>query len=289
MIIEPNLERNQKFRALRRAVGKDALYFLMRVWAHCQEDQRGAHWGKVDSKYIEAVCDWSGTPGKLYELLTTSIVGGKKPFIEVRGGRVVVHEWDKRNQSLINSWKNGNKGGRPRVTNGEPTANPRVTHGQPTANPIREDKSREEDNTPMARFREIEVPGWDEFWAFADMQGLPEWRAKREFGYQQGRTWRGITNWKGQVSHIREIWKQEGCPKDPPPLRGSFPNQIKKGETFFEKSKRCDAMQKIVEQHPGRPNRAESGDPTKEEAKDYREKVNELARMREEIVSSKPK
>lgn len=287
MLIDPNLEQNAKYKALRKAVGVEALYVLLRLWGHCQDRQRGANWGKVGPKYVEAVCDWSGEEGKLFEALTTPIFEGKKPFLEVKKGAVVVHDWAQVNKALIAAWKNGGRGGRPPVTRGNPTANPGVTNGQPIENPIRpEEIGYETTKSSTYSLPLAEAPSRAEWIKHCLDLGLPEWKAIREFDSRGRNNWQDTRNWRKHAVFIRTIWEQDGRPKNPPTPAGYPRDSAKNGpESLFFKIKRAEALQKVVEQHPGRTNRLESGDPTPAEEKDFREKSRELAALRAEIAT----
>ena len=113
--------------------------FLLRLWGHCEANQRGADWGKVTPDYVEAVCRWPRKRGELYAALLRSIIPGKAGWIEEREGRVVIHDWETHNNGLMMKWLNGKKGGRPPKTRSEPTDNLQVSNGitrsEPTDNP----------------------------------------------------------------------------------------------------------------------------------------------------------
>lgn len=146
MNVQPALLDHPKFTAFKRELGApEAVEYLLRLWGHCQIEQRGGNWGKVDAEYIEAICRWTGEAGKLFLALSRQYF--RRPgWITMAGnGAVTVVGWDEENHGLISCWKNGGKGGRPR---GKPNANrtetDRLTGRKPDAvsgKPIGGDRS----------------------------------------------------------------------------------------------------------------------------------------------------
>jgi hypothetical protein len=239
MIIRPDILRHPKYRLFRQAVGPEALEYLCRLWAHCSEGKRGENWGKVSPQYVEMVCEWQNRPGQLWEALTGCSLPGKAPWVKVRRGCVVIHEWEEHNKSLLKSWFNGRLGGRPKSKvagkDKEPTGNPRETHGKPTGNPhlpktkpykIREEKIREDKKKKRARaddddgdggggtarFPEVAVPSLDEFLRIASLHGLPEAVAREEWLYRQSRGWDGIRDLAHHIAWRKARWEQQGRP-----------------------------------------------------------------------------
>jgi len=68
----------------------------------------------VNATYVETVCEWKGESGELLAILTSSLLSGKKGWIDFENGRVVIHGWAEYNQGLINDWRSGRSGGRPK-------------------------------------------------------------------------------------------------------------------------------------------------------------------------------
>lgn len=127
MIVQPNLTTHPKFLMFKQALGDPcALEYLLRLWGHCQVMKRGGEWGKVTADYVEAVCIWSGSPGKLFEAFCREFCG-KPGWIKANGqGKITITGWNEHNAKLVSDWTNGSKGGRPRK---QPTPNPSGTHG----------------------------------------------------------------------------------------------------------------------------------------------------------------
>ncbi len=118
--------------------------YVLRLWGHCQQQQTH-RFPKLSAVALAAITGFKGAHEALWLALQNS------GFIELKGDVVEVHEWDKYNASLITSWRNGKKGGRPK----KPTGNPRVTHGQPESNP---DETRSKPIEKRREDREESIP-----------------------------------------------------------------------------------------------------------------------------------
>jgi hypothetical protein len=148
---------------------------ILRLWAHCQE--RKSDTFVMPTRGLKAQCKFQGDAEEFEKALSDA------GFIERNGDTITVCGWAEKNASLFAAWENGHKGGRPRKekTQTEPTENPRVTHGEPSENPnetqtkpIREEKRREEKNSPslrsgertrkrVARPEDVSEQIWDDF------------------------------------------------------------------------------------------------------------------------------
>lgn len=136
--------------------------YIMRLWAHCQNRKGDVF--DIPAAGLKALCQYPGTAQDLEAALIAA------EYIERDGLTITVTGWAEKNASLIAAWENGGKGGRPKknqqATSGQPTENPWETHGKPMANPtktqtkpIREEKSREEEISPLPP-----VGGFEDFW-----------------------------------------------------------------------------------------------------------------------------
>ena len=136
--------------------------YIMRLWAHCQNRKGDVF--DIPAAGLKALCQYPGTAQCLEDALIAA------DYIERDGLTVTVTGWAEKNASLIAAWENGGKGGRPKknpmATDGQPNENPAETHGKPTANPpktqakpIREEKRREEEETPQPP-----AGAFEEFW-----------------------------------------------------------------------------------------------------------------------------
>lgn len=103
MNVHPTITQHLKFRIFRVAVGPGALEYLVNIWAHCQDRQRGENWGKVSPTYVEMAAGWNGEPGALFEALLAPY-NGKPGWIHMVDGEVIVTGWNVENKSLIQSW-----------------------------------------------------------------------------------------------------------------------------------------------------------------------------------------
>ena len=126
MRVEPGLTSHPKYLRLRKAVGIGAADFLVRLWGHCQQAQKGEYWRGADSAFVEAVCAWDGEDGKLFSALVAC------RFIEQEERGIRIHKWKYYNSQAVANWYNGNKGGRPKKPADNPVVNPMpnqvVTH-----------------------------------------------------------------------------------------------------------------------------------------------------------------
>jgi hypothetical protein len=315
MIVEPTILRSPKYLALKKALGSRgdrALEYLVALWAHCQEDQRGGNWGKMGPEYVELIAGWEGKSGELYTILSTPGIQGKSGWVEDRNGRIVIHDWHEHNKSLLNSWKSGRFGGRPRKnlpeTRGLAEGNRTGTGG--ASEKRREEKSREDVNNSLshsavaerptsniqapknfqgsrseAHFPEAEWPSSAVWLAYCSHIGLAQWKAEREWANQERLRWKGITDWKKHASYIRTLWQQDGAPANPPSrsaVNGS--GNVKKTASPWEKKQKREALERVLAEHPGNPQGKYSGEPTTAERNDYRARVKELVELDREIA-----
>lgn len=157
MIVDPDFPDHWKTRMLVALLGDDeaAPVYVLRLWGHCQN--RKSELFDMPTVAIKAICRFSGDAETLESALQES------GFISRDGKTVTVCGWSDYNASLVANWENGKKGGRPPKSGTEkrPVQNPPETHGlsqpKPNENPPethgapdkrREDKRREEENTP---------------------------------------------------------------------------------------------------------------------------------------------
>jgi hypothetical protein len=154
MIVQPDFPDHWKTEILVARVGEKGVRALLRLWGYCQTAK--CSWVPQDAMILAAICKFDGDKEALRDALLES------GFL-VRGrGRLKhfsVHDFALVNSALFASWRNGKKGGRPRVeenegreTNGKvlgkkkihnktqrkPRGNPRVTSG------ITQEKTQEE-------------------------------------------------------------------------------------------------------------------------------------------------
>lgn len=109
MIVQPNFLDHPKTRQLVVELGNDELapLYVLRLWGHCQ-NQKKSRFAQMPASMLCAICGAKCSPEQLWLALQNA------GFVKLRGDTLIVHEWDKYNQSLITSWRNGKKGGRKR-------------------------------------------------------------------------------------------------------------------------------------------------------------------------------
>ena len=129
MIVELDFLDHWKTRLLSRLLGTEtAPLHVIRLWAHCQtrKTNRFTDWNPA---ILSAVCRWNGDAQEFWDAMLQT-------FCRCEDGCLIAHQWDEVNSSLIASWSNGGKGGRPKKPRDNPRVNPdsnpvipQVTHG----------------------------------------------------------------------------------------------------------------------------------------------------------------
>lgn len=129
MIIETDFLDHWKTRLIVRLLGTEsAPLYIIRLWSHCQtrKTNRFPDW---NPEILSAVCKWGGDANVFWAAILQT-------FGRIEDDCFVAHQWDEVNSSLIASWSNGGKGGRPKKPRDNPRVNPdpnpvipRVTHG----------------------------------------------------------------------------------------------------------------------------------------------------------------
>lgn len=129
MIVETDFLDHWKTRLLTRLLNTEtAPIHVLRLWSHCQtrKTNRFPEW---NAEILSAVCKWNGDANTFWNAMLQT-------YCRVEDGCLVAHQWDEVNASLIASWSNGGKGGRPKKPRDNPRVNPeddqvipRVTHG----------------------------------------------------------------------------------------------------------------------------------------------------------------
>jgi hypothetical protein len=132
MIVDPDYPDHWKTRTLVGLLGGDeaAGMYVIRLWAHCQQRRR-FQFDNLSAEALKSICRFPGHANKLESSLAAS------GFVRRDANVLVVIGWDEYNSSLIASWENGKKGGRP--PNNKPTGSDLKTQGKPTG--LREEKS----------------------------------------------------------------------------------------------------------------------------------------------------
>jgi hypothetical protein len=125
MRVEPELPDHPKFLRLKKIIGEGAMEYLIRLWSHCQGNQRGEYWPSADADYVEMICRWDGQPGVLFKALAEC---GRPGFVAAEENGVRIHDWEEMNSQTVNNWRrnlNGRAAGNPPGSQREPTGTPR--------------------------------------------------------------------------------------------------------------------------------------------------------------------
>lgn len=131
MIVDPDFVDHWKTRMLVDLLDFDeaAPIYVIRLWAHCQS--RRAWEFDLTAETLRSICRFRGDAKKFESAMVES------KWIRRDGTAIIVLEWEVYNQSLIASWSNGKKGGRPRkAPNQNPQVNPPETHGITQGKPM---------------------------------------------------------------------------------------------------------------------------------------------------------
>jgi|GEM_PF-1521548 len=132
MIIDPDFLDHWKTRLLVDSLDGDetAPVYIIRLWAHCQS-RREWIFEDLPMNALRAICRYAGDALVLESALNES------GFTVRENGALRVCSWEEYNASLIANWRNGKKGGRPKI---KATEDPLITHGYPINNPSGTDK-----------------------------------------------------------------------------------------------------------------------------------------------------
>jgi hypothetical protein len=216
MIVETDFLDHWKTRLIVRLLGTEsAPLHIIRLWSHCQtrKTNRFPDW---NPEILSAVCKWGGDANAFWSAILQT-------FGRIEDGCFVAHQWDEVNSSLIASWSNGGKGGRPKKPTDNPRVNPelnqvnpQVTHGV-TDREDREEKTEktQADKPPRVRFvpptlQEVEV-------RCAEIE-LPLIEAQKFINYYESKNWivgkTKMHSWKSSLTGWklrRDESSQSGC------------------------------------------------------------------------------
>ena len=124
MIVTPGFVHHWKTQMLVDLTSDPAApLFILRLWGHCQQ-QRSDRFHNLTACALRAICRADAIkPNRLVSILV------KCGFIEIDGDLTIAHGWADANSSLLGSWENGRKGGRP--PKAKPGENPRLREEYP--------------------------------------------------------------------------------------------------------------------------------------------------------------
>lgn len=140
MIVSPDFLNHWKTEHLITLTGDEAApLMLIRLWGHCQQRKRWEF--ELNPTVLKSICKSKCSGDELLSILKEC------GFIDVEDQSFRVHDWEEVNASLISSWSNGKKGGRP-LSVKKPMGYPQDTHGvtqkEPEDNLLITDKRRED-------------------------------------------------------------------------------------------------------------------------------------------------
>jgi hypothetical protein len=137
MIIQPDFLTHWKVQALSGILGRaEALTALLSLWGHCQNSKTYVF--EFTRPMLAGICQYQGNAATLHEAMLEC-----RLLDPLGDGKYEVHGWAEKNATLLTSWDNGGKGGRPAKNpwvnpdpqSGNPRVNPDLQSGNPRVNP----------------------------------------------------------------------------------------------------------------------------------------------------------
>jgi len=205
MIIETDFLDHWKTRLIVRLLGTEsAPLHIIRLWSHCQtrKTNRFPEW---NPEILSAVCKWGGDANVFWSAILQT-------FGRIEDGCFVAHQWDEVNSSLIASWSNGGKGGRPKKPRDNPRVNPdsnpvipQVTHGvtdrEEKIDKIEKTEKTKASKSPWDVGFGVELP--NSFQTENCLQAVKLWlqyKSERKEGYKKTGLTASLTKWSNEFS-----------------------------------------------------------------------------------------
>jgi hypothetical protein len=205
MIIETDFLDHWKTRLIVRLLGTEsAPLHIIRLWSHCQtrKTNRFPEW---NPEILSAVCKWGGDANVFWSAILQT-------FGRIEDGCFVAHQWDEVNSSLIASWSNGGKGGRPKKPRDNPRVNPdsnpvipQVTHGvtdrEEKIDKIEKTEKTKAPKSPWDVGFGVELP--NSFQTENCLQAVKLWlqyKSERKEGYKKTGLTASLTKWSNEFS-----------------------------------------------------------------------------------------
>jgi hypothetical protein len=132
MKVDSGIFNHPKFLKLKLKVGDCALEALCRIWAHCENGQKGEYWRKADCDFVEMVADWKGVKSDLYAALAEC------GWIKEEAKGIRIHDWNLHNWRRVSNWALGRRPKHPAKANGKPTGSHGSANAKPTGSPLNE-------------------------------------------------------------------------------------------------------------------------------------------------------
>jgi hypothetical protein len=127
MKVVSNMLDHPKFLKLKKRIGLGAAEHLLRIWGHCETNQKGELWSGADGEYVEIVAKFDGVSGDLFNALVEC------GWVEKRRGAILIHDWNATNSRAVTNWALGNI---PKKStgknNGKPTESLGLTNAEPS-------------------------------------------------------------------------------------------------------------------------------------------------------------
>ena len=177
MIVEMDFLDHWKTQALIGLLDDDcAPLYMLRIWAHCQSRKtQRLPLGSLNkvSIAVAAIAKYPVRTKKTAEeffnaLVETGFIDIEKTETDENMIQPVAHDWEKSNCSLVASWENGTRGGRPKKNN--PAVSGGITQRKPSGNPASEnqnpvetdreekiEKRRERENAPSSFLETVQT------------------------------------------------------------------------------------------------------------------------------------
>jgi hypothetical protein len=150
MRVLPSLLNHPKFQRLRRMVGDRAAEYLLRIWGHCEENQKGELWVGANDEYVEIVCAYTGENGILFRSLVNC------GFLDQKRNGVLVHDWNATNSRAVSNWELGTREKKNKRSQSEANGKPRLSQREANGKPTRSRMNECMKGTPIVPNGDIE-------------------------------------------------------------------------------------------------------------------------------------
>jgi len=102
MKVVPDMLDHPKFLKLKKRIGPMSAEYLLRIWGHCEANQKGELWIGADGEYVEIVSKFEGISGDLFNALIEC------GWVEKKRGAIRIHDWNATNSRAVTNWALGN-------------------------------------------------------------------------------------------------------------------------------------------------------------------------------------
>ena len=213
MIVEPGFFYHWKTRLLVQITADpSAPMMVLKLWAYCQT-RRKWEFSDLDDDTLSIICECSGKIEELKPILT------RCKFVHQVDDTLVVNDWQFYNRTLINSWNNGLKGGRPKRYKTKPMGSSGLLLKQPTLSKSKSTCTVQESTEYCTQ---VGLKQEDGEWFFDKCEGcgwknngkpIVDWKATI-------RAWRRIEIFPSQKNDSQPEYKK--VLKEPPPRGAAY-------------------------------------------------------------------